>query len=121
MSLQSKGLLQHCNQLEMKVCGLLFQALGDAMTGITNHAKKGELERFCDSVGGFSGAVCGLTEAASQVSVSLYCIQGGGGGFCDSVGGFSGAVCDLTEAASQVSVSFSPHISPCFHVHGDMM
>ena len=43
------------------------------MTGITNHAKKGELERFCDSVGGFSGAVCGLTEAASQVIVSFLC------------------------------------------------
>ncbi|KAK3096284.1 hypothetical protein FSP39_025308 [Pinctada imbricata] len=44
------------------------KALGDAMTGITNHAKKGELENFCDSVQGFSGAVCGLTEAASQAA-----------------------------------------------------
>ena len=37
------------------------------MTGITNHAKKGDLENFCDSVGNFSTSVCGLTEAASQV------------------------------------------------------
>lgn len=43
------------------------QMLGDSMTGITNHAKKGDLENFCDSVGNFSTSVCGLTEAASQV------------------------------------------------------
>ncbi|XP_065933792.1 talin-2-like [Magallana gigas] len=41
--------------------------LGDSMTGITNHAKKGDLEIFCDSVGNFSTSVCGLTEAASQI------------------------------------------------------
>uniref|UniRef100_A0A8W8NJ34 Disintegrin domain-containing protein n=1 Tax=Magallana gigas TaxID=29159 RepID=A0A8W8NJ34_MAGGI len=40
--------------------------LGDSMTGITDHAKKGDLENFCDSVGNFSTSVCGLTEAASQ-------------------------------------------------------
>uniref|UniRef100_A0A8W8NUA5 Talin-1 n=1 Tax=Magallana gigas TaxID=29159 RepID=A0A8W8NUA5_MAGGI len=40
--------------------------LGDSMTGITNHAKKGDLENFCASVGNFSTSVCGLTEAASQ-------------------------------------------------------
>lgn len=44
-----------------------MQLLGDSMTGITNHAKKGDLENFCDSVGNFSTSVCGLTEAASQV------------------------------------------------------
>ncbi|XP_052693138.1 talin-2-like isoform X2 [Crassostrea angulata] len=33
--------------------------LGDSMTGITNHAKKGDLENFCDSVGNFSTSVCG--------------------------------------------------------------
>uniref|UniRef100_A0A8W8NQ01 Talin-1 n=1 Tax=Magallana gigas TaxID=29159 RepID=A0A8W8NQ01_MAGGI len=38
------------------------------MTGITNHAKKGDLENFCDSVGNFSTSVCGLTEAASQAA-----------------------------------------------------
>ena len=37
------------------------------MTGITNHAKKGELDEFCESVQNFAGAVCGLTEASSQV------------------------------------------------------
>nr|XP_034319992.1 talin-2-like [Crassostrea gigas] len=42
--------------------------LGDSMTGITNHAKKGDLENFCDSVGNFSTSVCGLTEAASQAA-----------------------------------------------------
>ncbi|XP_061190934.1 talin-1-like isoform X3 [Saccostrea echinata] len=42
--------------------------LGDSMTGITNHAKKGDLVNFCDSVGNFSTSVCGLTEAASQAA-----------------------------------------------------
>ena len=42
--------------------------LGEAMTGITNHAKKGELDEFCDSVQSFAGAVCGLTEASSQAA-----------------------------------------------------
>lgn len=41
--------------------------LGDSMTGITDHAKKGDLENFCDSVGNFSTSVGGLTEAASQL------------------------------------------------------
>nr|XP_034319737.1 talin-2-like [Crassostrea gigas] len=40
----------------------------ETMTGITNHAKKGDLENFCDSVGNFSTSVCGLTEAASQAA-----------------------------------------------------
>ena len=37
------------------------------MTGMTNHAKKGEVEQFCISVQSFSSSVCGLTEAAVQV------------------------------------------------------
>ena len=44
------------------------KALGDAMTGISNHAKKGDLDEFCVSVKNFAAAVCGLTENASQVS-----------------------------------------------------
>ncbi|XP_076081524.1 talin-1-like isoform X6 [Mytilus galloprovincialis] len=42
--------------------------LGESMTGITNHAKKGELDDFCDSVHNFAGSVCGLTEASSQAA-----------------------------------------------------
>lgn len=45
----------------------LLQNLGEAMTGITNHAKKGELEDFCVCVQNFAGSVCGLAEASSQV------------------------------------------------------
>ena len=44
-----------------------LQALGDAMTGISNHAKKGELDDFCESVRNFANSVCGLTEASAQV------------------------------------------------------
>lgn len=42
--------------------------LGEAMTGITNHAKKGELEDFCVCVQNFAGSVCGLAEASSQAA-----------------------------------------------------
>lgn len=38
------------------------------MTGMTNHAKKGEMDEFCSSVQNFSSSVCGLTEASVQVS-----------------------------------------------------
>ncbi|XP_033725562.1 talin-1-like isoform X3 [Pecten maximus] len=44
------------------------KALGEAMTGITNHAKQGELEDFCVAVHNFAGSVCGLTEASSQAA-----------------------------------------------------
>ena len=37
------------------------------MTGMTNYAKKGEVEEFCSSVQSFSSSVCGLTEASVQV------------------------------------------------------
>ncbi len=39
------------------------------MTGVSNHAKQGELDPFCDAVRNFANAVCGLTENTSQVSV----------------------------------------------------
>ena len=41
--------------------------MGGAMTGMTNHAKKGDTDEFCSSVQSFSSSVCGLTEAAVQV------------------------------------------------------
>ncbi|XP_064644928.1 talin-1-like isoform X16 [Lineus longissimus] len=44
------------------------KALGDAMTGIADHAKKGALDEFCVSVKNFAAAVCGLTENASQAA-----------------------------------------------------
>ncbi|XP_060074093.1 talin-1-like isoform X2 [Ylistrum balloti] len=44
------------------------KALGEAMTGITNHAKQGELDDFCVAVHNFAGSVCGLTEASSQAA-----------------------------------------------------
>ena len=37
------------------------------MTGITQNAKDGELEKFGKSVEAAGQAVCGLTEAAAQV------------------------------------------------------
>lgn len=46
---------------------IFWQALGDAMTGISNQAKKGDLEEFCESVRNFASSVCGLTEASTQV------------------------------------------------------
>ena len=45
----------------------VFQTMGGAMTGMTNHAKKGETDEFCSSVQTFSSSVCGLTEASVQV------------------------------------------------------
>ena len=41
------------------------------MTGMTNHAKKGEVEEFCISVQSFSSSVCGLTEASVQVNIYM--------------------------------------------------
>ena len=48
-----------------------FQALADAMTGISNSAKQGELDHFCDAVRNFANAVCGLTENSAQVRQTL--------------------------------------------------
>ncbi|KAK2151016.1 hypothetical protein LSH36_379g01080 [Paralvinella palmiformis] len=45
-----------------------FQALADAMTGISNSAKQGELDHFCDAVRNFANAVCGLTENSAQTA-----------------------------------------------------
>ena len=44
-----------------------FQNLGESITGISQNAKDGELERFGKSVESAGKAVCGLTEAAAQV------------------------------------------------------
>lgn len=45
--------------------------LGDSMTGIANHAKKREPQQFGRSVKGVSESVCGLIEAATQVTRSF--------------------------------------------------
>ncbi|KAI8785908.1 talin-1 isoform X12 [Biomphalaria glabrata] len=42
--------------------------LGDAMTGISNHAKKQDMDEFCSSVRNFANSVCGLTEASVQAA-----------------------------------------------------
>ena len=39
------------------------------MTGISNDAKKGDMEDYCASVRGFANSVCGLTEASVQVII----------------------------------------------------
>lgn len=41
------------------------------MTGISGHAKHGQLNDFCDSVGKYANAVCGMIENAAQVTVVL--------------------------------------------------
>ncbi|CAN7981389.1 unnamed protein product, partial [Ixodes pacificus] len=43
------------------------QSLGDAMTGIANHAKRSEHEQFGESVKEVSSAICGLVESSAQV------------------------------------------------------
>lgn len=42
------------------------------MTGIANHAKKSEREKFGDAVKGVSDSICGLIEAAAQVMTSYF-------------------------------------------------
>jgi talin len=42
------------------------KSLGDGMTGIANHAKKGQHQEFASSVRNTSAAICGLVEAAAQ-------------------------------------------------------
>ncbi|KAG1695569.1 Talin-1 [Nymphon striatum] len=42
--------------------------LGESMSGIANHAKKGEHQPFGKSVKGVSDSVCGLIEAAAQAA-----------------------------------------------------
>ena len=43
------------------------RVLAETMTGISSHAKGGQLHEFCDNVHDFAGAVCGITECAAQV------------------------------------------------------
>ena len=43
------------------------RVLAARMMGISTHAKKAQLHDFCDDVGEFAGAVCGITENAAQV------------------------------------------------------
>lgn len=51
----------------------VYQVLGEAMAGISQHCKTGGVPAFGESVGVASKALCGLTEAAGQVCV--FCIQ----------------------------------------------
>lgn len=44
------------------------QVLGEAMAGISQNCKTGNVPAFGDCVGVASKALCGLTEAAGQVS-----------------------------------------------------
>lgn len=41
--------------------------LGEALSGISQHAKNSKLEQFGESVTGAQKSLCGLTEAAAQV------------------------------------------------------
>ena len=52
---------------EKFVCLVRWQALADAMTGISTNAKQAELSGFCDCVGHFANAVCGIIENSAQV------------------------------------------------------
>ncbi|XP_003372683.1 putative I/LWEQ domain protein, partial [Trichinella spiralis] len=45
-----------------------MQNLGEGMSGITHHAKQGDLVQFCESVRAVSDAVCGLGETAAQAA-----------------------------------------------------
>ncbi|BFZ14072.1 hypothetical protein BsWGS_17114 [Bradybaena similaris] len=42
--------------------------LGDAMTGISSHAQRVDIDEFCGSVRHFANSVCGLTEASVQAA-----------------------------------------------------
>jgi hypothetical protein len=53
--------------LSAKLC-MFWIVTGDGMTGIANHAKKGQHEQFSSSVRGASAAICGLVEAAAQAA-----------------------------------------------------
>lgn len=46
----------------------MFQALGEAMVGITKNAKSGNLPQFGQSVEKAGQAVCNLTEATAQAA-----------------------------------------------------
>ena len=54
------------------VLSACWQALADAMTGISTNAKQGELNGFCDCVAHFANAVCGIVENSSQVCRSHF-------------------------------------------------
>lgn len=45
----------------------LSQVLGEAMTGISQNAKNGNLPEFGEAIATASKALCGFTEAAAQV------------------------------------------------------
>lgn len=47
---------------------LFIQVLGESMAGISHNAKNSNLPEFGDSVSAGSKALCGLTEAAAQVT-----------------------------------------------------
>ena len=49
----------------------ITQVLGEAMAGISHNAKNSNLPEFGDSVSSGSKALCGLTEAAAQVGLSM--------------------------------------------------
>jgi hypothetical protein len=44
------------------------QVLGEAMTGISQNAKNGNLPEFGEAIATASKALCGFTEAAAQVN-----------------------------------------------------
>ena len=47
------------------------KTLAESMTGISTHAKEGQLNGFCDSVRSFAESVCGLTENSAQVCITF--------------------------------------------------
>lgn len=51
------------------------QVLGESMAGISQHCKTGDVVAFGESVGVASKALCGLTEAAGQVSLRCSYLQ----------------------------------------------
>ena len=92
-----------------------LQSLGDAMTGISNHAKKGELDDFCESVRNFANSVCGLTEASAQVRrlQLVHCCSGSPAvAFC-FVPGLCVCVCVCVRACVRACVCMRACVCVC--------
>ncbi|KAK7790683.1 hypothetical protein R5R35_008203 [Gryllus longicercus] len=82
------------------------KSLGDGMTGIAQHAKASEYEKFGGAVRGAASAVCGLVEAAAQaaylVGVSHPASQVGRAGLVDQAQ-FARAAQAIRQACQQLT------------------
>lgn len=66
------GIWLYGRDAQLSLSKYLLQVLGQSGANIPTHAKNGDIDEFGTAVGHLASAVCQITEAGAQVSLSIH-------------------------------------------------